>query len=196
MEKKKVNLRFGMICLLILLAALSRLIPHPANFAPVGGMALFGAAYFGRRLWAVVIPVAAMWLSDLALNNIVYSRYFDRFVWFYDGSLFTYASFAAIALLGMLTLKKVRPARVLLSALSASAIFYLVSNFGVWYSSGMYPPTLAGLEACYVAGLPFLKNTLAGDLFYTATLFGAFESAARLFPHWQLQELHAKTPQP
>ncbi|MDR2469910.1 MAG: hypothetical protein LBD27_05455, partial [Tannerella sp.] len=65
MITNKINLRFGVICAFILLAAMSRLIPHPANFAPVGGMALFGAAYFGKRLWAFLIPVLSMWISDL-----------------------------------------------------------------------------------------------------------------------------------
>jgi hypothetical protein len=166
---------------MILLAALSRLIPHPANFAPIGGMALFGAAYYGKRYWAFVIPIVSMWISDLALNNIVYSQYFDGFVWFYGGSLFTYGAFVLITLLGFFTLKRVNVVNLAVSAVGASVIFFAVSNFGVWLSSGMYPHTFEGLVSCYVAGIPFFKNTIAGDFVYTAILFGTFELALKRF---------------
>lgn len=190
MEKKKINLRFGVISILILFAALSRLIPHPANFAPIGGMALFGAAYYSKRYWAFIIPIVAMWISDLILNNVVYAQYFDHFVWFYSGSLFTYGAFGLIVLLGIFTLKKVRIPNLLVSALGASLIFFLVSNFGVWFSSGMYPKDFNGLMACYTAGIPFFKNTIAGDLVYSTALFGIFEWSTRRFPQLQLQRAY------
>jgi hypothetical protein len=189
MEKKKINLRFSLITMLILLAALSRLIPHPANFAPIGGMALFGASYYAKRYWAFIIPIASMWISDLILNNVVYSQYFDHFAWFYSGSLFTYGAFVLIVLFAMFTLKKVRIPNLIASALGASVIFFLISNFGVWLLADMYPHTVAGLEACYVAGIPFFKNTIAGDLVYTAILFGLFEFSVRHFPQLQTQAI-------
>lgn len=176
MAKNKIYLRFSVITLLILLAALSRLIPHPANFAPIGGMALFGAAYYSRRMWAFAIPVVSMWISDLVLNNVVYGAYFDRFVWF------TYGAFVLIALMGIFTLRKIKVPNLLFSALVASVIFFLVSNFGVWFSGTMYPKDFGGLIACYTAGIPFFKNTVMGDLFYTALLFSVFELSARRFP--------------
>ena len=183
---KQKNMRFGVLALMILLAAMSRLLPHPPNFAPIGGMALFGAAYFGKRYWAFLVPIVSMWISDLVLNNAVYGQYFDHFVWFYRGSLFTYGAFALIVVLGIFALKKVRIPNLIASALGASVIFFLVSNFGVWFSGMMYPKTFGGLMACYTAGLPFFQNTLAGDLVYTAVLFGAFELSARRFPQLQL----------
>jgi hypothetical protein len=189
MKRQYFNLRFGMLCAIILLAAMSRLIPHPANFSPIGGIALFGAAYYDRKYWAYLVPIVSMWLSDLVLNNVVYGEYFDRFVWFYDGVLFTYGAFALIVLAGTYALKKIRIPRLLVAALGASAIFFLVSNFGVWFSSGMYPRTAAGLAACYTAGLPFLRNTVAGDLSYTAVLFGVFEWSMKRFPRLRLQEI-------
>ncbi|RNC64499.1 DUF6580 family putative transport protein [Proteiniphilum sp. X52] len=179
---KKLTLRFSVVTVMILLAALSRLLPHPPNFAPIGGMALFGAAYYTRKGWAYLIPIVAMWISDLLLNNVVYAEYFDRFVWFHSGSLFTYGAFALIVLMGTFTLRKVRVPRLLFSALGASVVFFVVSNFGVWLSSGMYPHTREGLTACYVAGLPFFKNTLLGDLVYSAALFGLFEVSLSWFP--------------
>lgn len=182
MENKKINLRFGAISCMILLAALSRLIPHPINFAPISGIALFGAAFYGKKYWAFIIPIVSMWISDLIINNVVYAELFDGFVWFYSGSLFTYAAFVAIAILGMNALKRVTVSRVVASAMSASILFFALSNFGVWLSSGMYPHTWNGLTTCYAAGLPFLKNTVAGDLVYSALLFGAFAWGESRFP--------------
>jgi len=181
MKTNKLNLRFSVITLMILLAAMSRLLPHPPNFAPIGGMALFGAAYLSKRYWAFFVPLVAMWISDLVLNNVVYGAYFERFVWFYNGSLFTYGAFALIVVFGMFMLKKVRLPNLIASALGASVIFFLVSNFGVWFSGMMYPRTFGGLLACYTAGIPFFQNTLLGDLVYTGVLFGAFEWCSRKF---------------
>ena len=189
---KKIYLRFSVITMLILLAALSRLFPHPSNFAPIGGMALFGAAYYSRKRWAFAVPIVATWISDLILNNVVYGEYFDHFVWFYPGALFTYGAFVLIVLMGSAMLKKASIPRVLFSALGASVLFFIVSNFGVWLSSGMYAPTLEGLTACYVAAIPFFKNTVAGDLCYTAALFGLFEITLSAFPSLRAKAEQAK----
>ena len=185
-------MRFGVITLMIIFAAMSRLLPHPPNFAPIGGMALFGAAYFAKRYWAFIVPIVAMWISDLVLTNVVFGHYFDRFVWFYAGSLFTYGAFALIVLLGMLALKKVRIPNLIASALGASVIFFLVSNFGVWLSWSMYPKTFSGLMACYTAGISFFHNTIMGDLVYTGVLFGAFEFSVRRFPQLRLQTVESQ----
>ena len=185
MNTKKINLRFSVITGMILLAALSRLIPHPSNFAPIGGMSLFGAAYFSKKYWAFIIPILSMWISDLVLNNVVYAAYFDHFVWFYSGSLFTYGAFALIVLMGMFSLKKVRVINVVGSALLASIIFFVVSNFGVWAATTMYPHTAEGLMACYVAGIPFFANTLLGDMVYCGLMFGAFYMAEKYIPQLQ-----------
>ncbi len=170
-----------MITVIVLIAAMTRLIPHPANFSPVGAMALFGSAYYSKRYLAFLIPVISMWISDLFLNNIVYSVFFNHFVWFYPGSTFTYISFILIALIGISLLKKISVRNLLVSALLASVIFFIVSNFGVWFSSGMYPRNLEGLISCYIAGIPFFKNTIFGNLFYTITMFGLFELFAKKF---------------
>jgi hypothetical protein len=164
--------------MIIFLAAGSRFIPHPPNFSPIGSIALFGAAYYSRRYWSYLIPLAAMFLSDMVINNVLFRSFFGGFTWFYSGALFTYGAVLMIVLLGTFALRKVRISNLILSALGASAIFYLVSNFGVWASTGMYgmyPRTFVGLMECYIAGLPFLQNIVAGDLIYTITLFGVFE---------------------
>jgi len=163
------------ISALIIITALSRLLPHLPNFTPIGGIALFGAAYFTKKYWAFIIPFVALWASDLILNNVIYAQYFDGFVFFSSSFYWTVAAFAAIILIVSNTklLNKIKPINLLGASLTASIIFFLVSNFGVWMS--MYPKTFAGLMTCYTAGIPFFWNTLAGDLFYVTTLFGIFE---------------------
>ncbi len=185
---KKIHVRYGVLLLLMLLAAASRLIPHPANFAPIGAMALFGGAYFTRKWFAFLLPIVAMWMSDLYINNVIYGEYFDSFVWFYDGAWWTYRAMLFIAVAGMLIIRKVSPVRILAASLSASFLFFMISNFGVWVSSGMYPLTRAGLNACYIAAIPFFKNSLAADLVYSTALFGCFELSLRFYPALRLQE--------
>lgn len=187
MENKKVNLRFGIICVAILLAAASRLIPHPAGFAPIVGMALFGAAYYSKRYWAYIIPIAAMIVSDVVLNMFVHSAYTNGHP-FSIMSLYTSGALVLIVLTGTFMLKKVRVPNVAVSAVGASVIFHLVTNFGTWISWSMYPHTWEGLGACYVAGLPFFRNGLAGDLIYTGVLFGAFELLMYSFPSLKPQK--------
>ena len=184
---KNIHLRYGILVLMVLAAAFSRLLPHPSNFAPIGAMALFGAAYFSRKEIALLIPLLAMWLSDLVINNVVYAQYFDGFVFFYQGFYWTYGAFIAIGLLGFILLRRVKVQNIFFASIAAALIFFLISNFGVWMSGTMYPKTVAGLMTCYTAGLPFLKNTLLGNLAYSGVLFGAFELA-----QYKIQALQTK----
>ena len=85
MEQKKINLRFSVLCAMILLAAFSRITPHMPNFSPLGAIGLFGAAYFAKKWQAFLIPIAATWLSDLFINNVIYAQYYPKFTWFYQG---------------------------------------------------------------------------------------------------------------
>ena len=187
MKKQKINLRFGLLALMVLIAALSRLLPHPPNFAPIGAMALFGAAYFSQKHFAFIIPIIAMWISDLILNNVVYGQYFNHFVWFYQGCYWTYGAFILIGTIGFITLQRVKPKNILFASILASISFFLVSNFGVWASGIMYTKDFSGLLTCYSAGLLFFKNTLMGDLVYSGILFGVFEIAQRKYPILKLQ---------
>ncbi len=162
-------------------AAVTRILPHPDNVTPIGGMALFGAAYFGRKYLAVLIPLAALWLSNLFIDNLIYQAYYDGFVWF--SQPFVFLSFLMIVGLGWLALGKVTPLRLLGSSLGASVLFFLVSNFGVWLTGGgMYPMNMEGLIACYTAGLPFFRNTVLGDLVFVGALFGIFEWMQQRYP--------------
>jgi hypothetical protein len=150
-------------------AAAFRLVPHPPNFTPIGAMALFSGAYLGRRGLALLAPLAAMTLSDAVIG-------------FYSGFWMTYLAVALIVVLGSLALSRVSVLRVGVAAIASSVLFFLVSNFGTWALSGMYPHTIAGLSACYVAAIPFFQNTVAGDLFYATLLFGGFKVAELLAP--------------
>jgi hypothetical protein len=146
-------------------AALLRLAPHPPNFAPVGGLALFGGARF-RGWQAYVIPLLAMLVTDPILSHMVG---FPAYSW---GTLIIYACFLINVLLGRAFLQhSTSPARIGLVTLAGSTQFFLITNFFSW---SMYPHTTAGLIECYVAALPFFGRTVLGDLFYSGVLFGAY----------------------
>lgn len=149
---------------LVLIGTLPRFLPHPPNFAPVAAVALFAGAHLPRR-WGVVVPLAVMVLSDAVIG-------------FHNLVLFTWGSMAVSALLGWWVRRRQSPGRVLTAALAASAQFFLVTNFGVWVM-GAYVRDLSGLMASYVAGLPFLRATVLGDLFYAGVLFGAYALVRR-----------------
>jgi len=166
-----------MIILMIFLAALSRFIPHPPNFTPLGAIALFGAAYFAQKHWALLIPLIAWWGSDIALNNLVYAKqypeYYQGFSWM--GYPAGYLCLALIVVLGWLFLKKVNTLRVLGTATLAAVLFFLVTNFASMIADPIYTKDFNGLLQSYIAGIPFFRNTLVGNLVYSAVLFGIYE---------------------
>jgi len=185
MSKKTFNLRFGIISLMVLVAAMSRLLPHPPNVTAIGATALFGAAYFTKKYWAFLIPFLALWVSDLVLNNVVYASYFEGFSLFSSFLIWNYVAFGLIILLGSSVLKKIKPLNLLGASLGASAIFFLITNFGSWYVdfANVYSNNFAGLMTAYAAGLPYFLNTIVGDLFYVGVLFGAFELVKQRYPN-------------
>lgn len=178
----KINLRFSVLTTLILLAAFSRIIPHPANFSPLGAIALFGAAHFEKRWHAFFIPLAATWLSDLFINNVIYKVYYPSFTWFYEGFYWQYSSYLLIALIAIPLLKKVSKKRLLIGSLTSTTIFFFISNAGCWAGNSFYQQNLSGLLSSYAAGIPYVKGTLLGDLFYSLLLFGTFTLAQYTFP--------------
>lgn len=171
--------RWAVIVLAIFLVTLSRLAPHALgvthlfNFSPLGGVALFGAAYASRKELAFVLPLLALWISNLLIDNIFYSNYYQSFAWFANWEV--YLAISIIVCTGMLVLQKVSAPRVLGASLMASVLFFLVTNFMVWLNYDMYPKTGMGLLGCYTAAIPFFGNTLVGDLLFSGLLFGGFE---------------------
>ena len=182
MNKKRLLVLSGFI----LITALSRVFPHPYNFAPMGAMAIFGAAYFKNRKLAFLLPLFAFFISDLLVNNILYSSFYGGFTLFTPGFYWMYGSIALIVVAGIFILKKVNMKTVIGGSLAASMIFFLVTNFGSWLGNPMYPQTIEGLMMSYAAGIPFFHYTVAGDLIYAGVMFGAFEYAKVKIPALQI----------
>jgi len=171
---------------LIVVAALTRVMPHPPNFSPVAAIALFGGAYFAARAWAVIVPLAALLISDLVLASInggLYASWFSG-----TGIWLVYGCIALTTAMGFGLRGKVGGASVLGYSLAGSLLFFAVTNFGAWLGDPIYPKTAAGLAAAYAAGIPFFQWSVLGTLFYAALLFGGFA----LLRH-QLQALRAQT---
>ncbi len=142
------------------------------NFSAIGAVAIFGACYFkGLKKW--IIPLAILWFSDIILNNVFYSQYYDGFKVF--GDFWVYASFIVAGVIAYKMLLKPSWGKLLLTGIIAGVVFYLITNFGVWLTGNLYPKTLTGLVASYEAGLPFFRNTILGNVFYSFVLVGIYE---------------------
>lgn len=180
---RKTKIRTLTLVTLIIAAAFSRIIPHMPNFAPMDAITLFAAAHFARKWQAFLIPFAAMWLSSLFIDNVIYGAYQKGFVWVYPGFHWQYLGYLLIAFLGLGVFRKgISVLRVAGAGLGAGGIFFFVSNFGVWMRDGLYPRTWEGLVQCYAAAIPFYRGTLLGDIFYGTVLFGGFYLLTREFP--------------
>jgi len=163
---------FWMAIGLVGLDVVARLLPHAPNFTPVAASALFAGAVLRSRVLALAVPIAAMLISDLVLGCPDWRI-----------MAVVYAALAAPAVLG----RWGRPRGAIVFAplaVSSSLLFFATTTFAVWAFSGIYALDLAGLIACYVGALPFLYNTLLGDMFWTALLFGGWWSARVLLAHW------------
>jgi len=172
------KIHFSVLIGIILLAALSRLIPHPPNFTPIAAMALFGGAYFFNKKWAFAVPLLAMALSDIGLVFIMNYEFFTPM------RIVIYGCFILITCIGFLLRSKVKPLNVVIGSLSASILFFIITNFAVWAvgKGNLYPMNISGLIECYIAAIPFFRNMLIGDLVYVGILFGTFEWAKYKFP--------------
>lgn len=142
------------------------------NFSAIGAVAIFGACYF-KGLQKFLIPIAILWCSDIVLNNVVYSQYFDTYQAY--GDLWVYGAFIIAGVVGYLMLKKPTWFKLLGASLITGILFYIVTNFGVWMTGQLYTKDMAGLIECYTAALPFFRNTILGNVFYAFVLFGLYE---------------------
>lgn len=175
MKNNSLQLNFIAVTALILAAIVTRLIPHPANFAPMMAIGIFGGALFYKKYWAIFIPLISIWLSDLLINNVVYGEYYDSFQWFYEGFAWQYGVYLLTSVASIVLFRqKITGLKIGGLSIGSALIFFIVSNFGVWMSGTMYPKTLEGLMTCYTMGLPFFKGTLASNLFYSFVLFGVY----------------------
>ena len=151
---------------LILLAAVLRVLPHPWNFTPIGAMALFSGAVFKERWLRFTFPLLALFAGDAVVG-------------FHKLMLTVYLSFLVSVAIGMWIGENRNVLRIAGGTLIGSVQFFLVTNFSVWAALNTYPKSFTGLLACYGAGLPFFRNTLAGDAVYAALLFGGYALAER-----------------
>lgn len=163
------NTRLITLSLIIFTIAMFRLLPHPPNVSPVAAMALFGGAYFSDRRVAFLVPFLALMLSDLVLG-------------LHDTMIYVYAAFALTVMIGFWVGKNTRITRVATAVVGSSLLFFMITNFGAWVTSGLYPMTAGGLMQAYVAGIPFLQNSMLGNLVFAALLFGGFAALQRKLP--------------
>ena len=179
-EDRKLTARTGLVLAVIAVATIARiatipLLGHQTNFAPVGAIALFGGAYFASRLAGILVPLAALFISDMVINSI----YLGSWSPFYEAFFWQYFAYAAIAGIGMLLRERVSAPAVLGASVFSSVMFFLITNFGVWASTNMYPKTFEGLFLCYTMAIPFFGGTFAGDVFFAALMFGSCEFMLR-----------------
>jgi hypothetical protein len=169
LQKENLFYRTLLALAIIVLAAALRIAPHPWNFTPVGAMALFSGAVIRDRRLALLFPLLALFAGDI-------------FIGLYNLMPIVYASFLINVAIGFWLRDRRSVGRIAAATLFGAVQFFLVTNFAVWAFGLAYPRNTAGLVACYVAGIPFFWNTLAGDAVYAGLLFGGFALAERLFP--------------
>ncbi len=156
--------RILLIAGLIVAAALSRLVPHPWNFSPIETTALFAGAMFVDRRLALIVPIAAMFLSDIFLG-------------FHGGMPVVYGAIALMAWFGRGLMGKRTPVRIASYGLASAVFFFVVTNLSVWLGSGMYSLDWSGFVTCFTLAIPFFQNQLAGVAFYSILLFGGYALA-------------------
>jgi hypothetical protein len=177
-NKKSIFLAVG----LIIMAALSRFIPHPPNFTPIMAMAIFGPVLFKDKRLAFTVPLLAMFLTDLVIG-------------LHSTMIFVYVSFLIGVLLGFTLINRLKPIRLALTSLFASVIFFLITNFGSWLTSGIYPKSIDGLFQAYFFGLPFFRYTplemfgfsVLSNLIYSFVIYGVIVLAEKTSPQYSFK---------
>jgi hypothetical protein len=168
-ERAALLLRAAVAVSLIVLSALLRILPHPWNFTPVGAMALFSGAMFRNRWIAFLLPLASLFAGDV-------------FVGFHKLMITVYASFAVSVAIGRWLAENRSVTRIGGAVLLGALQFFVVTNFAMWALGGFYAKTVAGLASCFLAGIPYFWNTLAGDVLYASVLFCGFALAEKMVP--------------
>jgi hypothetical protein len=159
------------VCLLILLGFSTRLLPHPANFAPIGAIALFSALYLPKR-YALIAPLLAMFFSDMIIGFYTWQTVVS-----------VYVGFVLTGMIGLWVRERKSFATVLGGTLLGSVLFFLLTNGAVWAFDKMYPLNFSGLMQSYTMAIPFFKSSVMGDLFYTGVLVGGMEIIQHLIRH-------------
>jgi len=167
-----------LVVALILIAVLSRLIPHPFNFTPIAGIALLSGSYVQNKTMKFFIPFIIMVLSDLFLNYFVY----NSSIFNYGINVGVYVALFLIVGIGAMIPKSRNFVSIGVSSLAASILFFIITNFDSWLTiPNLYSKDLNGMMTAYAAGIPFFGNTILGDLFYSFSLFGVMHLASRYY---------------
>lgn len=161
MQARSLKTQLMTISAIIFALALFRLLPHWPNVSPVAAMALFGGAYFADKKMAFIVPFVALFLSDLILG-------------LHNTMVFVYAGFALTVAIGFLLKNRVNVTNTAFAAVASSVLFFLLTNLGVWMTSGLYAKSAAGLMQAYAAGIPFFQNSLLGNLVFSAVIFAGY----------------------
>tara|TARA_Y100001970_G_C14161863_1_gene819028 strand:- start:939 stop:1460 length:522 start_codon:yes stop_codon:yes gene_type:complete len=158
------NIRSLSIILVIFIAALSRLIPHPPNFTPIIAMGLFSGFYFNNsKALAILVPFMAMFVSDIFLG-------------FHVISFFVYLGLLLIVFIGFIIPNYKGTTsfdNILFGSMGGSLTFFIISNFGVFLIG--YPKSLSGFVACYTAAIPFFQTSIMADLLFTTLIFLSYD---------------------
>ena len=152
------KIKIILIAAIIFLVSLTRIIPHLDNFTPILALAIFGGAYLPNKKTALLIPISAMFLSDLILG-------------FHSQIYAVYGTIIALSYLGRIIKSNINFRNLTITGIGGSLIFFIVTNFSVWLVDNLYPLTLNGLIQCYVMAIPFFHNTLISTLLFLSILF-------------------------
>lgn len=169
---------------LILIAAISRLFPIFPNFQPITALALFaGAVFFSNRIYALLIPLTAMLISDTLLHFFSESL-LGYYAGFHYSTLIVYFSIAVIALIGSFAIKNINFKNVVISSILSAILFFILTNLGSWLfgldiTNAPYEKSFTGLFYCFSEALPFFRHTLASTLIYSGLMFGSWSLAIR-----------------
>jgi len=156
------NRKYIFVALLIVFAVITRLMPHPFNFTAIGALALFSGSVIKNKKFAFLVPLVAMLIGDSIIG-------------FHSSMIPVYLCFAVTVWIGMTVVREINLLSVPTASIISSILFFVVTNLPFWYVDiSLYPLTWQGTVESYTAALPFFGNQVAGDLFYSATLFGAY----------------------
>ena len=161
------NIKIILILAIIFLISLTRIFPHPPNFTPILALAIFGGAFLTNKRTALCIPIIAMFLSDLIIG-------------FHSQIYAVYLSIIVLSLLGNMIEKK-NILNLGIVGASGSFFFFIVTNFSVWLTDGLYPLNLTGLMQCYIMAIPFFHNTLISTVIFLAILFTGYSLIEKRF---------------
>jgi hypothetical protein len=165
----------------ILLAALSRCLPHPWGFAPMTAMALFSGSTLANRRFALATPLVALLVSDLAIG-VKYWLGWTPHWGLYSGMWVTYSATLLVTAIGLLLRQRRNVVTIAAGTLSGSIVFFAITNFAFVPGYDLYPHTWQGLVECYTLAIPFFEKSLMGDVFYATILFGGYALLEKWLP--------------